>query len=83
MIPALKRFEAELVMISAGFDAHRDDPLASLRFDEADYGWATEQLCAVAAVSSKGRVVSTLEGGYDLSALSRSAQAHVRALMAA
>jgi acetoin utilization deacetylase AcuC-like enzyme len=83
MIPALERFEPELVMISAGFDAHRDDPLASLRFDESDYGWATEALCAVAAKACKGRVVSTLEGGYDLSALARSAQAHVRALMTA
>ena len=83
MLPALRAFQPELVMISAGFDAHRDDPLASLRFDESDYAWATEQLCALAAVVCKGRVVSTLEGGYDLSALSRSAQAHVRALMAA
>ncbi len=83
MIPALNRFEPELVMISAGFDAHRDDPLASLKLVESDFAWATEALCALAARTCKGRVVSTLEGGYDLSALARSAQAHVRALMTA
>jgi acetoin utilization deacetylase AcuC-like enzyme len=81
VLPALARFRPDLVMISAGFDAHADDPLASLRFLEADYEWATRQLMAVADEFCGGRVVSTLEGGYDLEALAASAAAHVRALM--
>ena len=83
ILPALRRFNPELVMISAGFDAHRSDPLAQLRLDESDYAWATEQLCAAAKDTAKSRVVSTLEGGYDLQATAASAAAHVRALMAA
>jgi acetoin utilization deacetylase AcuC-like enzyme len=70
-------------MISAGFDAHRRDPLAALEFETEDYSWATARLCAVAGAQCGGRVVSTLEGGYDLEALAESAAAHVRALMAA
>jgi acetoin utilization deacetylase AcuC-like enzyme len=81
VLPALARFRPNLVMISAGFDAHADDPLASLRFLEADYEWATRQLMAVADEFCGGRVVSTLEGGYDLEALAASAAAHVRTLM--
>src|SRR5258708_1138086 len=83
ILPALARFEPEFVIISAGFDAHRDDPLAQLRLDESDFGWATEVVCALAERSCQGRVVSALEGGYDLDATARSAAAHVRALMAA
>jgi acetoin utilization deacetylase AcuC-like enzyme len=83
VIPALERFRPELVMISAGFDAHRRDPLAALEFETEDYAWATARLCAVAGAQCGGRVVSTLEGGYDLEALAESAAAHVRALMAA
>jgi len=83
ILPALARFEPEFVIISAGFDAHRDDPLAQLRLDESDFGWATEVVCALAERSCRGRVVSALEGGYDLDATARSAAAHVRALMAA
>ena len=83
LLPALARFEPEFVIISAGFDAHRDDPLAQLRLDESDFGWATEALCALAQKTCQGRVVSALEGGYDLDATARSAAAHVRALMAA
>ena len=83
LLPALRRFKPELILISAGFDAHRDDPLAQLRLDEKDFFWATEQICAVARDICQGRVVSTLEGGYDLAALARSAESHVRALMAA
>jgi acetoin utilization deacetylase AcuC-like enzyme len=83
ILPALRRFEPELVLISAGFDAHRDDPLAQLRLVESDYAWATGQLCAVAQSACRGRVVSTLEGGYDLEATANSAAAHVGALMAA
>lgn len=83
VLPALETFRPELLMISAGFDAHRDDPLASLEFETEDYFWATQRLCALAEASCGGRVVSTLEGGYDLTALGESAAAHVRALMAA
>jgi acetoin utilization deacetylase AcuC-like enzyme len=83
LLPALERFSPELIVISAGFDAHRADPLAQLQFDETDYTWATEQLLDVAERHAEGRVVSTLEGGYDLRALGASAAAHVRALMAA
>jgi acetoin utilization deacetylase AcuC-like enzyme len=72
-----------MVLISAGFDAHRADPLAQLLLDEADYAWATQQLLDIARKHSGGRVVSTLEGGYDLGALGASAAAHVRALMSA
>ena len=68
-------------MISAGFDAHADDPLGGLNFQDDDYHWATRALMAVADKTAGGRVVSTLEGGYDLAALGRSAAAHVRALM--
>lgn len=81
VLPALIRFRPDMVMISAGFDAHADDPLASLRLHESDYEWATRQLMAVADDCCGGRVVSTLEGGYDLEALAASAAAHVRTLM--
>ncbi|MCW8915679.1 MAG: histone deacetylase family protein [Magnetovibrio sp.] len=81
--PALRDFSPDLVMISAGFDAHRADPLAQLDFVEADYTWITDELLAMAAEMAQGRVVSTLEGGYDHGALGRSVAAHVRALMGA
>jgi acetoin utilization deacetylase AcuC-like enzyme len=83
ILPALAAFGPELLIISAGFDAHRDDPLAQLRLDESDFAWATQALCRIAKQSCSERVVSSLEGGYDLSATARSAGAHVRALMAA
>jgi len=83
VLPALRGFRPDLLLISAGFDAHADDPLASLRLQEGDYEWATRALMAVADECCGGRVVSTLEGGYDLAALAASAAAHVRALMAA
>ncbi len=82
VVPALDRFAPDLLLISAGFDAHRADPLANLELETADYGWATEILRAVADRHCRGRLVSTLEGGYDLEALAASAAAHVRALMA-
>ena len=82
LLPALDRFNPQLIFISAGFDAHRDDPLAQLELVEDDYSWATERLCEVARRRCFGRVISTLEGGYDLDALSRSVAAHVRALLA-
>jgi acetoin utilization deacetylase AcuC-like enzyme len=83
VLPALDAFGPELVMISAGFDAHEADPLADLRLNEADFAWATTRLCEIAATHAQGRVVSTLEGGYDLDALAASAAAHVKALMSA
>jgi acetoin utilization deacetylase AcuC-like enzyme len=83
ILPALESFAPDLLMISAGFDAHRLDPLASLNLDEADFAWATEALVGVARRHAAGRIVSTLEGGYDLAALASSAAAHVRVLMAA
>ena len=83
ILPALDTFRPDMVMISAGFDAHRNDPLAQLLLEEADYTWATEQLLDIARRHAGGRVVSTLEGGYDLAALGASAAAHVRALMSA
>ena len=70
-------------MISAGFDAHEEDPLAGLRLHEDDFAWATTEITSVAQHSARGRVVSTLEGGYDLHALGASTAAHVRALMSA
>jgi acetoin utilization deacetylase AcuC-like enzyme len=83
LLPALESFAPEFILISAGFDAHRADPLASLRLEESDFAWATEAVCAVAARKCGGRVVSALEGGYDLDATARSAAAHVSALVAA
>ncbi|MBM3584066.1 MAG: histone deacetylase family protein [Alphaproteobacteria bacterium] len=82
LLPALDAFRPDLVMISAGFDAHHDDPLANLALDEEDFAWITRELMAVAARHGAGRVVSTLEGGYNLEALAGSAAAHVSALMA-
>jgi acetoin utilization deacetylase AcuC-like enzyme len=83
LVPALDEFRPELVLVSAGFDAHADDPLAQLEFTNADYSWITRILADVAARHAKGRLVSTLEGGYDLAALAAAAAAHVRALMRA
>ena len=80
-LPALEKHKPELILISAGFDAHRDDPLAGLRFTEADYAWVTRMLIDIAHRHAKGRIVSTLEGGYNLSALGRSAAEHVRELI--
>jgi acetoin utilization deacetylase AcuC-like enzyme len=81
ILPAMESFRPQLTIIAAGFDAHRRDPLASFNLDEADYVWATERLCDIADGHGGGRVVSTLEGGYDLTGLARSAAAHVRTLM--
>ena len=79
-LPALERFRPELLLISAGFDAHRDDDMAMLRLIEADYAWVTEQLKSVAEKHARRRIVSALEGGYELHALGRSALAHLKAL---
>ena len=81
IIPALDAWQPELLIISAGFDAHRADPLAELRVETEDFAWVTDQLLAVADRHCGGRVVSVLEGGYDLAALAASTAAHVRRLM--
>ena len=81
-LPALEAHRPQLIFISAGFDAHREDPLAGLKFVEADYAWVTRELIAVADRHAEGRLVSMLEGGYALSALGRSAAEHVRELLA-
>jgi acetoin utilization deacetylase AcuC-like enzyme len=83
VLPALEDFRPELIIVSAGFDAHRRDPLAQLDLSEEDYGWVTTELLTLASRHAEGRLVSALEGGYDLAALRASAAAHVRALLAA
>ncbi|WP_374310382.1 histone deacetylase family protein [Methylocella sp.] len=82
ILPALDAFAPEMLIVSAGFDAHKDDPLANLELVEADFAWMTKALAGVAAAHCSGRLVSILEGGYNLEALSASAAAHVRELMA-
>jgi acetoin utilization deacetylase AcuC-like enzyme len=82
-LPALEEHAPEILYVSAGFDAHREDPLAGLKLTEADYAWVTRELIAVAKKHGGGRIVSTLEGGYALSALGRSAAEHVRELLTA
>ena len=83
LLPQLDAFAPELLIISAGFDAHARDPLAQLRVREADFAWLTGELCRIAERHCHGRVVSMLEGGYDLDALAHSTAAHVRVLMRA
>jgi acetoin utilization deacetylase AcuC-like enzyme len=80
-LPALDSFAPQLIFISAGFDAHAADPLADLRLATDDYGWITAAACRIAGRHASGRVVSTLEGGYDLEALAQSGATHVSALM--
>ena len=82
-LPALDAYSPQLVFVSAGFDAHRDDPLAYLKLGDEDYRWVTEKLLEVASRHSRGRVVSTLEGGYNTQALGRCVVEHVAALLAA
>jgi len=79
-LPALRAFRPQILFIAAGFDAHALDDMASLRLSEADYGWITGELAAIAAECASGRIVSMLEGGYEHGALARSAIAHARAL---
>lgn len=81
VLPALHRFKPEMIFISAGFDAHRADPLAQMMLTTDDFRWVTEKICDAADALCEGRVVSTLEGGYDLSALAASVAAHVGVLM--
>ena len=81
VFPALDAFKPDLILISAGFDAHANDPLANLNWHEDDFAWLTHRLCDLAATHAQGRVVSCLEGGYDLGALQTSVAAHVSVLM--
>lgn len=81
MLPALRKFAPELLIISAGFDAHHKDPLGGLNFTDDDFDWITQELMSVAGESAEGRIVSVLEGGYSLEGLASGASAHVRALM--
>ena len=81
ILPELDRFAPNLLIVSAGFDAHKADPLAQLRLEAADFAWLTTRLMDVARTHCEGRIVSLLEGGYDLDALAESAAAHVSALM--
>jgi acetoin utilization deacetylase AcuC-like enzyme len=83
VLPRVKNFAPDLILISAGFDAHEDDPLGGLRLEEQDFSEVTKRLMELADRHCQGRVVSLLEGGYDLGALGRSAAAHVLALMGA
>jgi acetoin utilization deacetylase AcuC-like enzyme len=83
VLPALEKFAPDMLIISAGFDAHRLDPLGGLRLVEDDYVWITEKLMDVADRHAGGRIVSLLEGGYDLEGLSKSVAAHVETLMGA
>ncbi|MBI5430834.1 MAG: histone deacetylase family protein [Nitrosomonadales bacterium] len=79
-LPALEDFQPQMILFSAGFDAHRDDDMAMLRLTEPDYAWVTEQVKRIADKYARGRIVSALEGGYELHALARSAQAHIKVL---
>lgn len=82
-LPALEAFAPQLIYISAGFDGHREDDMGNLGLVEADYTWVTQQLVAVAKRHCRGRIISCLEGGYELSALARSVAAHVKVLIGA
>jgi acetoin utilization deacetylase AcuC-like enzyme len=79
-MPRLEDFKPQMIFISAGFDAHREDDLGQLGLVESDYDWITRRIMAVAERHSKGRIVSCLEGGYALDALARSVAVHLRAL---
>lgn len=81
ILPFVARFKPELILVSAGFDAHRADPLAGLNWETEDFSWLTHQICDLAKQTCSGRVVSSLEGGYDLEALAEAAAAHVEILM--
>jgi len=81
ILPAIRQFNPELILLSAGFDAHKDDPLASIQLTESDYAWLTEKIMDIADVCCEGRIVSVLEGGYNLYALADSVSAHVKVLM--
>lgn len=81
-LPALDRFKPEMIFVSAGFDAHRDDDMAQLQLEDEDYVWITRQIMVIADHHAHGRIVSALEGGYDLKSLARCAAAHIQVLQA-
>ncbi|MGB3383032.1 MAG: histone deacetylase family protein [Marinomonas sp.] len=81
LLPRLESFQPEIIMISAGFDAHKSDPMGQLRLEDSDFQWITEQLIDIADRHCQGRIVSVLEGGYHLDALGRCAFSHIRSLM--
>jgi acetoin utilization deacetylase AcuC-like enzyme len=80
-LPAVERFRPEMIFVSAGFDAHRDDDMSNMRLEDADYLWISEHIVALAARSASGRIVSTLEGGYEHHSLARCVELHLRVLM--
>jgi acetoin utilization deacetylase AcuC-like enzyme len=80
-LPALAGFEPQLLFLSAGFDAHREDDMSHVALSDDDFRWVTEQALAVARISAAGRIVSVLEGGYDFDSLARCTEQHLRVLM--
>jgi len=80
-LPALNDFQPQMIFISAGFDAHRDDDMSSVCLTDADFDWVTERIAQVAADSASNRIVSVLEGGYELNSLARCVDSHIRVLM--
>jgi acetoin utilization deacetylase AcuC-like enzyme len=80
-LPALARFQPQMIFVSAGFDAHQDDDMSGIRLTDTDYRWVTQQIVQAADRSASGRIVSVLEGGYELHSLARSVEAHIRVLM--
>lgn len=80
-LPAIEKFQPELILVSAGFDAHKEDDMSHLLWNDSDYAWISQQLVAVAAKTCNGRIVSSLEGGYAIDALARSVGHHVDALL--
>ena len=80
-LPALEKFQPEMIFISAGFDAHRDDEMSYVNLTDADFRWVTEEMVRIADISASGRIVSALEGGYELHSLARCAESHIRVLM--
>ena len=80
-LPALERFQPEMIFVSAGFDAHRDDDMSHVSLTDADFKWVTEQIVRMAGLSASGRIVSVLEGGYELQSLARCVETHMRVLM--
>ena len=80
-MPRLEAFEPQLILISAGFDAHQADEMAGMNLVDADFAWVTRRLCEIADRHASGRIVSALEGGYELHALARSVEAHLKAFL--
>jgi acetoin utilization deacetylase AcuC-like enzyme len=80
-LPAVERFQPEMIFVSAGFDAHRDDDMSQVSLEDADFRWISERIVALAARAASGRIVSTLEGGYEFHSLARCVELHLRVLM--